>query len=105
MAFTPKVLAEGQLPNTKTALYTVPGATSAYVHNVKIYNTNAAAQTVRFYVNASGTSRRLPLAVLAQDESADVIDQPLQLETGDAIEAETTTSAAVDYILTGVEQS
>lgn len=103
--YTPKVLADGQLPAAKGTLYTVPAATSTYLHNVNVYNTNAAAQTLVIYLNTSGTSRKYRQIVLAQDESAEVFTQPLQLQTGDLVEGVTTTAAAVDYTVTGVEQT
>lgn len=103
--FTPKVIGDGQLPAAKGTLYTVPVGTSTYIHNINVYNTNAATQTVQIFLNTSGTSRRYRQFVLAQDESAEVFTQPVQLQTGDLVEGVTTNAAAVDYVLTGVEQT
>lgn len=100
--FTAAVLADGQIPSAKGTLYTVPGATLAYVYNLRLCNTNAIAQDVDVWVNVSGTSRQIARVSLAQWESADVLSQPLHLAAGDLIEADTITAAAVDYVITGV---
>lgn len=104
MAITPKVLAEGQVANTKTTIYTVPALTSAYVKYASFFNTSPTPQTVVLYINASGTSRVLRRAVLAQNEQM-IVDQPVTLETGDTLEAETTTASVVDYVVTGAEET
>lgn len=108
MAFTAKVLADGQLPNTKTTLYTVPASTKAYVKFFSVFNTNAAAQTVIIYAKKSGgTSRVIGRTVLQQNESARVIEigEALNLGAGDVIEGQTTTASAVDYMITGAEEA
>lgn len=107
MAFSGKVLADGQLPTTKGTLYTVPGGTTTYVKFLSVFNTNAASQAIVIYVNSSGTSRKIARLVLTQDQFARVIDkdEALVLEAGDLIEAETTTATAVDYTIQGVEEA
>jgi hypothetical protein len=107
MAFTGQALADGQLPSTKGTLYTVPGATTAYIKFMSVFNTNAAQQTVIIYANVSGTSREIARFVLEQNEWARVIekDEALVLEAADLIEAETTTATAVNYLITGVEEA
>lgn len=105
--FTAKVLAEGQFATTKGTLYTVPGSTTAYVKFFNVYNTNAATQTVNVYLKPGSTSRQVVKLSLAQNESANVIEQVgvVTLEAGDLIEGDTTTSTALDYIITGVEET
>lgn len=106
MAFTAKSLADGQLPSSQGAVYTVPGSTKAYVRNLFLYNTNAASQTITLWVKRSGgTARKFRTAALATDESADVLESPLVLSAGDSIEAVTTTATAVDYFIAGVEET
>lgn len=102
--FTPTVVYEGQLAITKTVLYTVPEDVNAYIKQISIYNTNAAAQTVKFYVKPGATSRTWRRYVLNLDESAELLDQNqvLLLQAGDQIEAETTTASAVDCFITAV---
>ena len=105
--FTGKVLAEGQFATTKGTLYTVPGATVAYVKAFLVYNTNAATQTVNVYLKPGGTSRQIHKLSLLQNESANIIDLvgSFNLEAGDLIEGDTTTTTALDYIITGVEET
>ena len=103
--FTPKVLAEGQLATTKTTLFTAVAAT--YVKSLTLFNDNAAEQTVIVYVRPASTSRKIRRFVLAQNEHANAIDpgEIILLETGDLIEAQTTTASAVDFVLMGVEET
>jgi len=105
--FTLKILYEGQLPTTKTALYTVPANSAVYVKQITVYNTNAASQTIKFYLKPGATSRTWRRYVLAVDESAELLDQNqvLLLEEGDVIEAETTTASAVDCLIMGIEET
>lgn len=105
--FTPKVMADGQVATSKGTLYTVPASTSAYVKSITFFNTNAATQTLNVYLKPGATSRQIRRVSLAQYESYDVLDGlgPIVLETGDLIEADTTTGTAVDFIITGVEET
>lgn len=107
MAFVAAVLGDGQLPNSKTALFTSPGATTTYVKKLSLFNDNAAQQLVIIYLNVSGTSRKWRRYILNQNESAEVLEngESVILEDGDSIEAVTTTASAVDYVLTGVEEA
>lgn len=107
MAFIGQILAEGQLPNAKATLYTVPVATTAYIKFINAFNT-AGTETVIFYVKKSGSSSRiLGQAVLTVDQQTRMIDkdETITLGAGDEIEGETTTAATVDYLITGVEES
>lgn len=105
--FTSKVLAEGQFATSKGTLYTVPGSTGAYVKSFNVYNTNAATQTVNVYLKPGSTSRQIVKLTLLQNESANLIDLvgSFNLEAGDLIEGDTTTTTALDYVITGVEET
>jgi hypothetical protein len=108
MAFTAKILAEGQLPNAKGTLYTVPASTKAYVKFLNAHNTaGGGIETIIFYVKKSGsTSRLLATGLLNFMEQLRAIDkdEALELGAGDIIEGQTTTAAKVDYTITGVEE-
>jgi hypothetical protein len=104
MAFTAKVLADGQLPSSKGTLYTVPGATATYIRQIRVFSTGSA-QTVVIYFNTSGSSRRYGQWVLETNESADVLTEPLLLQAGDLIEGQSTSATTVDYVVTGVEEA
>jgi hypothetical protein len=106
--FTAKSIADGQVANSQTAIYTVPASRTGYVKQVTFFNTNAAAQTLIVWIKRSGgTSRKIRQFTLAQNESVDFLDDgdTLELSTGDAIEASTTTATAVDYVVMGVEET
>ena len=102
--FTPKVLYEGQLPNTKTTLYTVPASTKAYISSMNGYNTNTTTETVLIYYKPGSTSRVQYRAALVQDGSMKVGPGDV-LEAGDIIEGETTTATKVDFVIMGVEET
>jgi hypothetical protein len=107
MAITAKSLADGQLSNSKTTLYTVPVSAIAYVKFFSLHNTNAVTQTYIVYVTRSGgASRIIAYGTLTQHSTVRIIDtESLSLSAGDLIEAETTTAAAVDYLIAGAEQT
>lgn len=99
-----KALANGFVPNTKTTLYTVPTGKTAYISEIVALNINAASQTLIFYANPTGTSRvDGRFAGLAQYYRAQR-GPGLVLEAGGTIEGETTTSNAVHYTISGVEE-
>lgn len=105
MAFTGKILAQGQLSNTKTTLYTVPAATRTFVRFFRCANVGVNAETILVFYKKS-TSRRLGRAVLSVDEAVDFVEQDvLVLDAGDVLEGQTTNATSVDYIISGAEES
>lgn len=103
MATTPKILAEGQVPNVKGTAYTVPAATQAIIRTVSFNQVAGVTQTVILYVKKFGsTSRVFSRVVLAANEFAHEEDIGT-LDDGDEIEMETTSAASVDYSIMGVE--
>lgn len=100
-----KVLGDGQMPNSRAALYTVPGATATVVRSITLFNTGVGSETVTLYVDASGTPRKVASVQLAAGEYAFVLDggQSIILEASDELQGETTTAATVDYLIGGVE--
>lgn len=107
MAIAAKQLADGQLPLAEAALYTAPGATTTYIKSIICCNTGAAARTINLYVRPSaGTSRR----IVPKDLSLDVgdtlyLDDPLVLDTGDAIRGDASAATEVDYTIYGAEET
>jgi hypothetical protein len=105
MAFSGKILAQGQLSNSKTTLYTVPGGTKAYIRFFRCSNVGVNVETILVFYKKS-TSRRIGRAVLAVDEAVDFTEQDvLVLDAGDLLEGQTTTAASVDYVISGAEES
>lgn len=102
--FTAKVLADGQLANTKSTLYTVPAATRTYIKQLRLFSTGAN-QTIIIQLNTSGTSRKYCQFFLTTNESATVFDEPIMLVDGDLVEGHSTSATTVDYVLTGVEET
>lgn len=109
MAVAIKTLAAGQLPNTKTTLYTVPASTSALL-TITLAATGASARTVNIYIKRSGgTSRR----VLGMDTNMDPGDvgyidhegRPWSLATGDIVEGDASAATEIDYTIDGVERT
>lgn len=108
MPFTANYLADGTLPTSAADLYMGPASTAVYVKRLSLFNTNAAEQTIDLWLQHSGgTARRWRRYVLAQNESAEVLEagDAVHLEAGDKIRAITTTAGAVDYYMTGVKES
>jgi hypothetical protein len=98
-----KSLADGYLPTTVGALYTVDRTVS--VRSINIFNTNAAAQTVLIYVHRKGRpTRKLRRVVLEENWSSEVLENELNLSVGDIIEGITTTGSAVEFVITGIER-
>lgn len=104
MAFTAGTLADGQVATSAAAIYTVPAGTVTVLKYINFYNTNSATQTLSVYITRSGGTRRQVIRqVLDQYQSLALLSEgeSLTLSTGDALEADTTTASAVDYIVSG----
>ncbi|HSV90924.1 MAG TPA: hypothetical protein VLH80_07475 [Nitrospiraceae bacterium] len=106
--FAPLPVANGQLPNSQAAILTCPAGMNYYVKQLYLFNNNAATQTIFLYlVPNGGTQTTWHRIVLAQNESAHVLEdaESVTLTPGDAIQAVTTTAAAVDFTFTGVQET
>lgn len=106
--FESKILAQGQLPVAKGTLFTAPNATRVYVKFMNIFNTNAAQQAIFIYAKTlGGTSRIICRATLDQNEQERVLEkeETLNMGPGDEIEGQTTTASAVDYTISGVQET
>lgn len=105
-------LADGQLQDAQTAMYTAPsgaGDLAVYVRSVSLYNTSATPQVVLLWIKrAGGTARRFcPRFELDLDEAANLLSEGevIVLSPGDALLAQTTTDNVVDFIVTGVAET
>jgi hypothetical protein len=109
MSFVGKTLADGQLPTTQTAIYTVPASTRAIIKSADFVNNIATVQAVQLWIKRSGgTSRRVcAVSNLSVDEKIEAVSdgESWSLAAGDIIEGMTTTAAAVDYTITGAEET
>lgn len=103
MAITGQTLADGQLPGSKTAIFTAASIT--YVRFLRLVNSDSSTRTTNIYVKRSGgTSRR----ILDKDKSLtagvmyDVLGASLLvLSIGDVIEGDADSAAKVDYLIAG----
>lgn len=107
VAMAIKVLAEGQLPNAKGTLYTVPALTATIIKTITYVNTGLAAQAVNLYIKKSGsTSRRImPKDMILGIDFLFVMDDELTLDVGDLIEGDAANPTEVDYTVNGVEKT
>ena len=100
-----KLLADGQLPNAKGTLYTVPASTTTIIKTITYVNTDSVTQDVNLYVN-NGTSRRIiPMNMELGIGYLAVMDDELTLEAADLIEGDANTAAKVDYTISGIEKT
>lgn len=107
-----KELGDGQLPSSKTTLYTVPADKTALIMRITLINTAGSTKVVNLYKKASGgTSRRiiekdwtLAIAGAASGASRYTFIGPLTLEEGAEIEGDAATAAVVDFTISGVER-
>ena len=102
---SPKVIAEGQLSDSKATLYTVPASTSAYVSKMVFLNTSATPQTVEVFLKPGATSRRIIYVTTLQQYETIIWSSGIVLETGDLIEGNSTTVNVVDYVIMGVTEA
>lgn len=107
MGYDFKSLVDGQLPDAKGTLYTVPGATTCVIKLITLVNTNTTTEVVNLYVKPSGSSSRriIPQNLNLSPDYSLIFDDGVFLEAGDILEGDTTTASKVDYIISGVEQS
>jgi hypothetical protein len=105
MTITYLNLANGQLPATAAALYTVPAGASAVVKFITLVNTNTATENVNlFFQKAGSTARRIIPVNLSVSASQSVeINQTITMGAGDAIWGNTTDASVVDYVISGVQ--
>ena len=106
--FEGNVLADGQIPLTSTAIYTVPVSkraivTSFVVHNIQDTDT----YDLLISMNVSGTDRQLYNFNLGPYQTVELLnDNSWCLGTGDIIKAHTTSGTLkLDYVLMGAEET
>lgn len=102
-----KLLADGQLPNAKGTLYTVPGSTTTIIKTITYVNTDSSARAVNLYVKDSARASRriIPMNMTLGIGYLMAYDNELTLEAGDLIEGDADVEDVVDYTVNGVEKS
>lgn len=91
------------MPDTQTALYTVPGGVKAYVKAVTGYNTGGAAESPVIYLTVDGVSVTVAAPTIDAGESFSLTN--IGLKAGDSIDGLTTTASTVDYAIESVEDN
>lgn len=107
MPFTPKALGDGFIPDAVETIFTATANRATYVKEFTLLNESTTTQTILIYVNRTGENRQWKRFELQQNEAADVLTdgQTMLLEEGDTIVAVTTSTDAVHYTLSGVEET
>lgn len=109
--FAPKFFADGEIPVGQATIFTASADVGSYIKSFVLFNKNAAVQTVVVWLkraNGSGVARKIGTYELDVNEFAYVIDEALQsleLEPADEIQATTTTANAVDFDISGVQET
>lgn len=106
MAFTPKALADGEIPSAEAPIFNATANIGTYVKAITLFNNNLANQVILIGVNRTGDVRNWRRFELLQFESADVIDdgETMLLEPNDTIVASATNANSVDFTISGVEE-
>lgn len=102
-------LADGQLPNTKTTLYTVPPDKSAHVFIILANSESGTAYTVNLYLKRSGGTSRRIIGSTTDLAAKGSMEMPsnltgIKLSEGDIIEGDASVAAKVDYTIYGGEE-
>lgn len=107
MSFAPKAIADGQLPTTLGVLFTATASIGTYVKEFTVFNNNAVNQVIETFVNRQGVERSWRRLEIELNEQGDLLTdgETMMLEQGDTISGRTTTATAVDFIISGVEES
>ncbi len=103
------ILANGQVAMTKAPIFEVLDHdviehTKVAITKISFFNTSAMLQTVKLYFTKfAGPSREVGNFVLQQDKGEEFLGTgaSVELERGDAIEAETSDADAVNYFVIG----
>lgn len=103
------ILANGQVATTKSTIFEVEdpssgGSGKVNVKKITLFNTNSTAQTAIIFIKErNGTSKILRQFGLEENDGGEYLEpgEELPLDNGDAIEAETTTAGAVDFVVFG----
>lgn len=99
-----KSLAAGQLPSSKTALYTVPSSTQAMVKTIIIANNGGGTNTVDLYFTLLGGATEVHILSITLDAGdIAIIDDAGTFRTSDVISGKATNASQVDYAISGGE--
>lgn len=96
-------LAQTQVPNSATIVYTVPVDTQTIIRNMIIVNPSGGSCWVKMWTNAAADANIiLPQVILDAGEWGDD-DDAITLEAGDTIMAQAQASTTITLTIHGVE--
>lgn len=106
-------LASGQCSNTAGAIYTCPSGKTANIKSIILFNGNSTTETVKVYVvnnnggsvgTAGVTNQILSISLTSGNTFEFTPGYPIELTAqNDTIQADSTTTAKVNYIVCGKE--
>jgi len=95
---------DGQLPDSKQTLFTVPSCLNFFIKFVVLVNSDGADTTAELWINRGGDSRRIirPYPLQANGD----LQGPMfiALTPGNLIEGRASTAEKVDYVISYVMQ-
>ncbi len=106
MTFEGASLADGQVTTSQATIYAPSGA-KAIVKSFNAYNVGGNTETLEVWVVRSGSSaRQIALVELETGEFVYFLTdgEVLVLSDGDAIQAQTTNTTSVDFVITGATE-
>lgn len=105
MALAAKNLANGQLSNTATTLYTVPAGKTTIVKSILLHNTDTTDQEIILYLLT--TTGRVVFRKVLEPATTTIFepDTAYVIEDSHTIEAQSTSASVVDYWISGAEES
>ena len=105
MPLISKALDDGQVASSAGRIYKSVGRVArTRLKEVFFFNENTTEETLILYLlRAGGTARKIYQAKLAPNESVHWgSSEQITLESGDELQAETTTASKVNFVLGGV---
>lgn len=106
MSSTMKILAEGQLPNSKTTLATSTNTSTirTLIASIVLTNVTGGAITVNLYLKKSGgVSRKIMSAKSLAANETYVFKPGAIMEPNSVLEGDASAATSIDYWVSGVE--
>jgi len=100
-----KVLAQGTVTTSTTALYTVPGSTEAIIKCIIFCNYSAAAKTLSVFVGGSADVNRIINDLNLGIDYRHEFNGSMALEAASTIQAIASANTSISYTILGVEIS
>lgn len=96
------VLAQVEVPNSPTTIYTVPALTETDAKEINLRNTSVSPITIEIWVNGSSNVNSIIKVTLSAGDFA-ILDHTITLEAGDTIVAEASAASSITMTIFGLE--